>query len=247
MKTLAINAAMLATTTTAFAEPFAEPPKQYAIVQVANESRACRPAFSKNCITLTKGERVVVLAWQIDDSPRRGLYCLRPLNQQNCYYADLTAIEVNGVPVPTIGMDNPPEKKAITLEDCKPLPGGIEGLKTTTVDQVLRHEECLKMDGGAQLSELYQKWVYVSVCNQTRQGYLVQYVNDVELDRARRGVQGAERALLASNPTLAARKEQIWAVASKRKDVQMYPELCAATAAELRNASDAGAIVVPKP
>ena len=217
------------------------------LCRLPTSSRACRPAFSKNCITLTKGERVVVLAWQIDDSPRRGLYCLRPLNQQNCYYADLTAIEVNGVPVPTIGMDNPPEKKAITLEDCKPLPGGIEELKTTTVDQVLRHEECLKMDGGAQLSELYQKWVYVSVCNQTRQGYLVQYVNDVELDRARRGVQGAERALLASNPTLAARKEQIWAVASKRKDVQMYPELCAATAAELRNASDAGAIVVPKP
>jgi hypothetical protein len=82
-----------------------EPPKQYSIVEVANESRACRPAFSDNCITLAKGERVVVIAWQIDDKPRRGLYCLRPMNMIECYYADLTAIEINGVRVPTIGMD----------------------------------------------------------------------------------------------------------------------------------------------
>ena len=91
----------------ALAKPFAEPPKQYSIVEVANESRACRPAFSDNCITLAKGERVVVLAWQIDDNPRRGLYCLRPMSMIECYYADLTAIEINGVPVPTIGMDKP--------------------------------------------------------------------------------------------------------------------------------------------
>ena len=97
----------------AVAEPFAEPPKQYSIVEVANELRACRPAFSNNCITLEKGERVVVLAWQIDDKPRRGLYCLRPIGMSECYYADLTVIEINGVPVPTIGMDNPPSVQRV--------------------------------------------------------------------------------------------------------------------------------------
>jgi hypothetical protein len=234
------------TATAAVAEPFAEPPKQYSIVKVANESRACRPAFSNNCIRLAKGEDVVVLAWQIDDKPRRGLYCLRPLNMSQCYYADLTAIEVNGVPVPTISMDKQPEEKSITAEDCKALPGGIEGLKTTTMDQLSRHVECLQMDGGAQLSELYKKWVYVSVCNQARQGYLMQYVNDIELDRARRGVQGAERELLKRNPTLGERKDQIWQDASRRK-LTVYPELCKARAAELWNASSDGAIVVPKP
>jgi peptidoglycan hydrolase-like protein with peptidoglycan-binding domain len=105
----------------ALAEQFAEPPKQYSIVEVANESRACRPAFSNNCITLEKGERVVVLAWQIDDKPRRGLYCLRPMGMSECYYADLTAIEINGVPVPTIGLDKP-----------RPAPGRrVEGTPST--------------------------------------------------------------------------------------------------------------------
>lgn len=90
-----IAAAIISGTAAIAAEPFAEPPKQYSIVEVAHESRACRPAFSNNCITLKKGERVVVLAWQIDDNPRRGLYCLRPLNMGECYYADLTAIEID--------------------------------------------------------------------------------------------------------------------------------------------------------
>jgi hypothetical protein len=123
----------------------APPPKQYSIVEVVQESRACRPAFSNNCMTLKKGERVAVLAWQITDNPRRGLYCLRPVNMDQCYYADLTAIEINGVPVPTVGMDKIPEEKPITAEDCKPLPQGIEGLKTTTMGQLQRHQKCLDM------------------------------------------------------------------------------------------------------
>jgi hypothetical protein len=111
-----------APTRRALAEPFAEPPKQYSIVEVANESRACRPAFSNNCITLEKGERVVVLAWQIDDKPRRGQYCLRPLSMIECYYADLTAIEINGVPVPTIGMDKPAPARRVQAPPSSVLP-----------------------------------------------------------------------------------------------------------------------------
>jgi hypothetical protein len=119
------------------------------------------------------------------------------------------------VPVPTVGMDKPPEEKPITADDCKPLPQGVEGLKTTTMDQLLQHQKCLAMDRGQQLLQLYEKWVYVSTCNQAREGYLVQYVNDVELARAQRGVQGAERALLKRNPSLAERKDDIWQAASR--------------------------------
>jgi hypothetical protein len=140
----------------------------------------------------------VVLAWQIDDKPRRGLYGLRPMGMSECYYADLTAIEINGVPVPTIGMDKPvsaqpgeappsavarsqeaparsslppqppqpvpaqreegvagekvvAQEKPITAEDCKSLPGGIEGLKTATLQ---RYQKCLAMYGGEQSMEL---------------------------------------------------------------------------------------------
>jgi hypothetical protein len=109
---------MLLTAIKAIAEPFAEPPKQYSIVEVVNPTKACRPAFSGTCIELKKGERVVVLAWQIDNNPHRGLYCLRPIGMSECYYADLTTIEINGVPASTIGMDNPSAEKPITREDA---------------------------------------------------------------------------------------------------------------------------------
>jgi hypothetical protein len=102
------------------------------------------------------------------------------------------------------------------------------------------------MDGGQQLLQLYEKWAYVSTCNQAREGYLVQYVNDVELARARRGVQGAERELLKRNPSLAERKDDIWQAAVRGR-VRVIPELCQKTASELWNASPDGSIVVPKP
>jgi hypothetical protein len=52
----------------------------FSVVQIARDSRACWPAYSENCITLTKGEEVVVPpGMQITLNPRRGLYCLRPL------------------------------------------------------------------------------------------------------------------------------------------------------------------------
>jgi hypothetical protein len=150
--------------TTATAEPSAEPPKQYSIVQVAQESRACLTNNS-SCIILAKGEKVVVLAWMIDDKPRRGQYCLRPLNMDKCYWADLSAIEIDGVPVPTIGMDQVPEEKPITAEDCKPLPQGIEGLKTVTFGQLQRHKKCLDMQAAAEteahhgeLQIQFQRW-----------------------------------------------------------------------------------------
>jgi hypothetical protein len=225
----------------------AEPPEQYSIVEVAHDSKGCRPAYSDNCITLKKGERVVVEAWMITtkENPRRGQYCLRPLAMAECYWADLTAIEIDGKPMPVIGSDKPAEKP-ITPDDCKPLPQGIEGMKTTTMGQLQRHQQCIAMDGGDELSQLYQKWVYVSVCNQSREGYLVQWVNDADLERAHRGLKGAESRLIEKNPSLDERKDQIWQTALNRR-VTVIPELCKRTAIELSNASPEGHIVVPRP
>jgi hypothetical protein len=91
--------------------------------------------------------------------------------------------------MPVIGSDKLAEKP-ITPDDCKPLPQGIEGMKKTTMDQLQRYQQCTTMDGGDELSQLYQKWVYVSVCNQIREGYFAQWVNDADLERAHHGVQG---------------------------------------------------------
>ena len=42
-----------------------------------------------------------------------------------------------------------------------------------------------KVSQGDKLYEAYRKYGYVKYCNETRQGYLAVWVNDVQLDRAR--------------------------------------------------------------
>jgi hypothetical protein len=58
--------------------------------------------------------------------------------------------------------------------------------------------------------------------------------------------RAAERQLIEKNPSLAARKDQLWEQASSRR-VRVIPELCQRTAVELYNASPEGDIVVPRP
>jgi hypothetical protein len=125
-KTLLVAAAIVAAATTAAAE-YAPPmtvtgtsgtaaaaeaaykgPPGYSVVRVVRDSRACWPAVSNNCITLTRGEEVVVhgrvTAHVYNVNPRRGEYCLRPirLSDVQCYFAPLTAIETDdSAPVPS--------------------------------------------------------------------------------------------------------------------------------------------------
>jgi tetratricopeptide (TPR) repeat protein len=151
--------------TATLTEPFAAAPKQYSIVEVANESRACRPAFSNNCISLVKGERVVVLAWQIDNKPRRGLYCLRPMGMSECYYADLTAIEINGAPVPTVGMDKPTSVQHVEGPPSSVLPSQETPSQSPPPQQPGISNELVSAtaaQAGTTLQLQFQEWHFVN-------------------------------------------------------------------------------------
>jgi hypothetical protein len=90
----------------------------FSIAKVVRESRACWPAVSNNCITLKEGEEVIVgQGRQLSDlNPRRGNYCLRPAYASvpanvPCYFADLTAIEINGKAPPAVRMASDEERQ----------------------------------------------------------------------------------------------------------------------------------------
>jgi hypothetical protein len=138
--------------------------------------------------------------------------------------------------------------KPPTEEDCKVLPPGVDGTWGRSYEQLsMEYSKCEAGDGEIILRHLYLKWVYVSVCNQSREGYLVQYVNDVELERARRGVKGAERDILKRYPTLAEKKDQIWNQASSNRRIYPQQVICGNLASQLQRASTNGALVIPKP
>jgi hypothetical protein len=54
----------------------------------------------------------------------------------------------------------------------------------------------------AALTNAYRVYAIVKYCNSTRQGYLVTYVNDVELDRARDKIKLIEAPYIAENKNL---------------------------------------------
>jgi hypothetical protein len=69
-------AAVLTLTTVAYANDDGDTAPERAVVAVVQNSTACWPATSNNCISLTKGEEVIVHSGrQITQNPRRGLIC----------------------------------------------------------------------------------------------------------------------------------------------------------------------------
>ena len=54
----------------------------------------------------------------------------------------------------------------------------------------------------AELGNAYRVYAFVKYCNKIREGYLIVYVNDVELDRAREKIKAIEAPFVAANPGL---------------------------------------------
>src|SRR5262249_2524806 len=48
----------------------------------------------------------------------------------------------------------------------------------------------------------YKLYSHVQFCNQVRQGYMVVWINEVELERARQAAKAIEKVELAENPAL---------------------------------------------
>jgi hypothetical protein len=163
MLMLAASASMASALEVGAAEAEHDTAPEGAVVEVVEESQACWPAVRGNCVTLRKGEQVIVHAGrQISSNPRRGLICLRPvrLNDSRCYFAPLTAIEIDGKPGPTIR----------TVESTE-----IEKAHREAVNRAYIEQD---------VQQGYAAYIDVRWCHEVREGYAVQYVNDVEMQRA---------------------------------------------------------------
>jgi hypothetical protein len=57
-------------------------------------------------------------------------------------------------------------------------------------------------DNAEALLAAYKRYAVVKYCNQTRQGYVAVYVNDIELDRARTAVKAIEDKVVAADKDL---------------------------------------------
>jgi hypothetical protein len=76
-------------------------------------------------------------------------------------------------------------------------------------------------------------------------GYLLVFVNDIELDRARQAVKASERQLQEKDPNL--NTTAIWNEASKQTSLPIGPDQCKRTLGNLLNSSPKGAFQVPRP
>jgi hypothetical protein len=75
--------------------------------------------------------------------------------------------------------------------------------------------------------DVYRSWMYVSLCNQAREGYLVVFVNDIELGRARAAVKATEKRLKAEDPAL--NLTQLWDSAGEQTKVSVAQDQCRRT------------------
>jgi hypothetical protein len=97
----------------------------------------------------------------------------------------------------------------------------------------------------AKLFDVYRSWIYVDVCNKARAGYAVVFVNDIELERARKAVKAIEAKLKTDDPDL--NPTQVWNDASRKSQIRVSPEQCQRTLANLLNLNPLGAFQFQRP
>jgi hypothetical protein len=98
---------------------------------------------------------------------------------------------------------------------------------------------------AAELFRLYRQWMFVQFCNQVREGYAMVFVNDIELERARKAVKAIEAKLKADDPDL--NPTQVWNDAGRKSQISVGPEQCQRTLANLLNSNPLGAFEFQRP
>jgi hypothetical protein len=101
-----------------------------------------------------------------------------------------------------------------------------------------------------QLNLFYQKYLYVESCHQARDGYLLVWVNDVQMERVKLAMTRLETAILKEDPTIDT--AAVWDKVGKLKLPAIYQYGCQVTYNELIQAApslpivkDFGTLTVP--
>jgi hypothetical protein len=71
------------------------------------------------------------------------------------------------------------------------------------------------------LGNAYRAYAYLQVCHQVREGYLLVYINDVELERAHTSIKDIETRMLNQNPNL--NVSAIWGRAINPQSAGFWP------------------------
>jgi hypothetical protein len=74
---------------------------------------------------------------------------------------------------------------------------------------------------------LYANYKYVKLCYATRLGYLVVWINDVEMDRTKTAVSAIERELLSQDPSLNTR--DLWNAVGEPRPQHVEEHVCRQT------------------
>ena len=118
--------------------------------------------------------------------------------------------------------------KVVGWEEC--IPGLVELIDDAK--QRIRDEELGKAAAAAEgrkpanrLITAYKRYAYVKYCNEIRQGYVLVYVNDIELERARSAVKAIEDDSLREDETLDTKA--LWNTSLKQLDgTSVYRDQC---------------------
>jgi hypothetical protein len=74
------------------------------------------------------------------------------------------------------------------------------------------------------LRRAYWQYMYVGSCYRVREGYLVVWINDIELERARGAVTRIENEVLNEEPTI--NIAAVWKEVADRKPASIYEAQC---------------------
>ena len=95
----------------------------------------------------------------------------------------------------------------------------------TPAEQQKNREDQKKEANSRFLLEAYTRYIIVKVCNEQRQGYLVNWINNAELDRARTTTKNIELDALDRDPDLDS--AAIWSTAnSDARGTRLYRDSC---------------------
>lgn len=87
-------------------------------------------------------------------------------------------------------------------------------VRQAAAEEASRKEETERNKPESKLISLYQDYLAVKACYESREGYLVGYINNAQMNKARSRTREKEQFLLKNNPAL--NSENAWKVAAEK-------------------------------
>lgn len=137
--------------------------------------------------------------------------------------------------------------KRKSVQNAKPKrSAGVSGME---VENIAKEEvRRLERTPPFRLFNGYRLYIYIQWCHRTREGYLVQYVNDIELARAEMAIKAIKAQAIADEPNLGPADDEVWKKALQSLvGAPLFPETCQQSLGQLFDMSPAPVYSIDKP